>query len=116
MDHLDYTELKTQSYLIDDRIDSFTAKQLFKLRTRMVDVHDNFKSNFFFDKVCPVCKIGNDDQRHLLECIKIKQINPTLNVKRTYMDIFSNDSLKVYEVGYILIKSLETRKGILTTK
>ena len=113
MNNLEYKELKIQNYFIDDRVESWIAKDIFKFRTRMVNVNENFKNNFQYEDLCPICKKSQDNQNHLLECQKLRDINPSLNVNRNYLDIFKDDSLKVYESARILIKAFETRKKIL---
>ena len=79
----------------------------------MIDVNENFKNSLTYKDTCPICQNSKDNQSHLLECIKLKEINPNLHVKKNYNDIFSDDCLKIYEVGRILFKALETRKAIL---
>ena len=113
MSSLVYEDLNIKKYFLDERVESWVAKDIFKFRTRMADVNENFKNNFKYEGVCPLCKISQDNQSHLLICPKLRDVNPTLNVKRNYMDIFSNDVLKVYECTRILIEALQTRKNIL---
>ena len=66
--NLEYSEMKLQEYF-NCQTSSRNIKQfIFKLRTRMIKVGDNFGTK----EPCPICKEGNNDQRHILECNKIE--------------------------------------------
>ena len=45
-----------------------TKIMLFKARNRMLKVSKNYGSK----KNCPLCKISEDTQKHLIECVIIK--------------------------------------------
>ena len=112
LDNIEYKEFKIQDYFVDDRIESWIAKEIFKFRTRMTQVNENFKNNFQYESICPICKDPNenDDQNHLLNCKKLNDLCP---IKRNYFDIFSNDIIKIYETIRILMRAMETRKKLL---
>ena len=113
MNNLEYKEFKIQNYFVDDRVESWMAKDIYKFRTRMADVNENFKNSFKYESLCPICKISKDDQSHLMVCHKLREFNPSLDVDKNYKDIFNDDCLKLYESARILIKALETRKKII---
>ena len=66
-----YEELKMQEYL-NSSLQIGEKKLMFQLRTRMLDVKENFK-HAYPDHVCPLCGSENDSQQHLLDCAKISE-------------------------------------------
>ena len=69
--NLGYGSLKIRTYLKSSEINSNQAKIIFKIRTRMIKVHINFK-NGSVDVKYPKCKDGEDSQEHLfIECKKM---------------------------------------------
>ena len=62
---------------------------LFRARTRMLNVNYNFGQKI----KCPLCKIGEDAQKHLLECLVIKITCPEIlnNTKCNYTDLISDN-------------------------
>ena len=85
--HEMYNDLNGMSYLNDTRFTTEQAKLLFKFRTRMFDVRNNFRNNYACTS-CPLCGVKEDTQEHLLNCVIIKRQYATRN---EYTDIFSND-------------------------
>ena len=56
---------------------------LFKLRTRMMSVRQNFK-NKYEDLMCPRCKKEIDDEKHLLtKCEKLADIQNKCNINNS---------------------------------
>ena len=92
MDNLNYTELKMQSYLKENIAKS---QQLFRFRTRMIDVRNNFKSKYESKNETIKCGICNthDETQNLFEC-------PSLDTQHidtdtvNYSDIFSDNVKK----------------------
>ena len=62
-----HSEFKIQNYLQPMALDVQDSKLLFQLRSRMVEVKTNFR-NKFSDISCPVCKLTEDTQQHVMEC------------------------------------------------
>ena len=67
--HIRYEELKMQTYLQSKLVNQYSAKFIFNLRSRMLDVAKNYP-NKTKSKICPVCKDPNseDTQEHILNC------------------------------------------------
>ena len=93
MKDISHDKFKIQSYLKNDKF-SFQEKQLlFKLRTRMIDVKDNFKT-MYNNLDCNLC---NEDtvqsDAHLLECSYLINTSTQLNNNHTseYEDIFGDN-------------------------
>ena len=85
--HQIYKDLKGMQYFEDNRFSSDQIKLLFKLRTRMFDVRNNFRNNYECAS-CPLCGLHRDTQDHLLSCVMIqKHFTPSI----MYDDIFSED-------------------------
>ena len=57
MDDIHYTHLSKQTYLKSKKLFPDRAKLLFKFRTHMVDVKNNFKTMYNNQIECPLCKI-----------------------------------------------------------
>ena len=79
MSKLNYFELEIQPYLTNQDINNEEAKQIFKWRTHMIEVKENFKHAFDEnDLFCPLCSVnGNNDDRdsqeHIHTCSKITE-------------------------------------------
>ena len=72
VNHGMYKNLDGMQYFEDHRISAEQAKLLFKFRTRMVNVRNNFRNNYTCSS-CPLCGIHQDTQEHLFDCIMIKK-------------------------------------------
>ena len=68
MKHLEYEELKMKKYLKEN---VNKADELFRFRTRMVELRGNFKSKYNENILCELCQKYEDYQEHLLECEKL---------------------------------------------
>ena len=109
---LQYEKLKIQSYLLPSNLaDVRLAKFVFSLRSRMLDIKCNYKSNHS-NLCCPICKNENDDQQHLLCCEGLKD-SSVVDKLPNYEDLLSNSFEKVIGIAHILKKQYETRKSIL---
>ena len=54
----------------------------------------NVQNNFGGKSQCPLCKLNDDEQSHLIDCIIIKLACPEILENKSncsYEDIFSND-------------------------
>ena len=108
MASLNYSDLKTQEYLVNKSFHSGDAKLLFSLRTRMVNVRNNYK-NRQGDLRCPLCEQDVDTQEHLLACEKIHQSEPGVS----YDAIFEDDREDIRETFDVLKNSLTLREDML---
>ena len=62
---LSYNELKMQNYLSAKNVNTDTAKNIFKYRTRMTFLKGNFRTQFVNNLQCYECEIAEDSQQHL---------------------------------------------------
>ena len=88
------------------------AKFLFHLRTRMVEVRNNYGGSFQ-DMMCPLCKLEVDTQQHLLECKKLEERGEIVSSRINYCDIFSGKLEDKVNVARILQKKFKRRKDLL---
>ena len=105
-----------QPYLCDGTFHSGEARILFRFRTRMVRVGNNYRAMYSGQSdaviVCPLCQSGEDTQEHLLECPNLG--NEEISVR--YSDIFSMNSTEVKEAFEVLRRSLNRREDLIDSK
>ena len=99
-----YKKLEIQKYLLSDKISVKEAKLLFKIRTEMLDVRQNFK-NKYIDKSknddynekllsCPLCELHIDNAKNILKC-SVLDNNNNDNDNDNFDDLYSEDMDKV---------------------
>ena len=66
-EHLNCIQLKVAEYLKDSRFNTREKQLLFKLRSRTLDVKQNFK-NQHKTPWCVSCGLFQETQSHLLQC------------------------------------------------
>ena len=90
-----YRKLETQSYIKNGGFNTEEIQFLYRLRTRMMDVKQNFK-NMYDNNLCRLCQNDEETQQHLLECEKLLQNCPPLynDMLVKYEDIFSSNVKK----------------------
>ena len=108
LDHLTNT-YTLDSYLESNNITTEEKQTLFKLRTRMIDVKSNFKSQYGQDLVCRFCP-EEETQAHLLLCKELvdnidtsdiiyedifKSLKKQEAISKTYTQILKNRNLKL---------------------
>ena len=108
-----YNDCEGLGHYDDMRFSPDIVNILFKFRTRMYLVKNNFRSNYVnTDTLCPVCKVEEDTQEHLFKCEKIVD-NVDENKNCVYEDIFSDDPEKLLNVGFVLKDLIEIRERLL---
>ena len=108
--HIVYKSLKIADYLIDASIQIDLKILLFRLRTSMINVKCNFKSNYE-DSSCDLCDINlSQNQNHLLECDTIINNCPQLYENRDslYSDLFMEVKKQV-KVAKLFKEVLKTK-------
>ena len=91
-----------------------TTNFLFRARTRMLEVKNNFKNSFDDDiHLCPLCESDEDTQEHLLKCeMMIDDLDANLN----YDDIFGQNTKKQRKTVENLQKAMNQRKQMMENK
>ena len=94
MDSLQYESLQTQPYLSSCNISTRQKKLLFKARTRMVWVGDNFGKK---EELCSACSAEPNTQQHLTVCATIRNHLQSNNQNKSsnYEDIFGKNPEKM---------------------
>ena len=88
---------------------------LHALRSRSINVKNNFSSLHRNDMSCPLCYTGIDDQQHILDCDVLKKkmkTNEAANNKVVYEDIFA-DYRKPKEATHLFAKLLKIRNTLV---
>ena len=89
-------------------------QNMFKLKTRMINVFQNFQNNEKSNKWCKLCFLFIENQQHLANCPKIRE-KPGKNIDFSSFDYsFVSGSIAQQEVfakQYTII--LETRDELL---
>ena len=109
-----YEDLDGMVYLEDERFTPDLSNLLFKLRTRMFNVRNNFRNQYETNLLCPLCRVKEDSQEHLLECRMI--LNKVNCGDCRYEDIFSDDAdtlLNIAKVLQMVIKVREEEENVL---
>ena len=110
-----YTNCEGCDHYKDPRFTPDIINLLFRFRTRTYLVKNNFRNNYKNNNIlCPLCHQQNDDQHHLLNCIKIKEVYGK-DFDFNMEDIFSLDMDKLYNVGNTLKKVNQIRNELLNS-
>ena len=103
-----YSNINGMQYITDSRFTPDLVNLLFKFRTRMFNVRNNFRNQYRQTNIlCPLCKVFEDSQQHLFSCAVLHESIPTINT--VYDDIFSSDS-------NILLKVAKELKTIVAAR
>ena len=112
MDNLKYSELKLQSLYKSKQVYSTTAKNIFKWRTRMFELKNNFKTKYS-NFSCPLCFKHLDDDESLLTC-EILNSPKSENINLNYKDLFKQDVEKMLSIGKSLQEAWTVRNVLLS--
>ena len=90
---------------------SRTKILLFKARNWMLNVANNYGRK----DQCPLCKINQDSQQHLIECLIIKITCPEIynNVNIRYEDLYSDNTTKQKQITKLFETAIRKREEIL---
>ena len=86
--NLVHRNMKMQEYPSPNNMGINEAKFLFQLRTRMIEVRNNY-SGTSPNLRCPHCKSEVDTKQHLLECKKLEKQGEMVSIQIKYCDIFN---------------------------
>ena len=108
-----YSDVEGARHFKDSRFSPDIVSILFRFRTRMFLVKNNFRNNYVnTDTLCPLCKCENDSQEHLLECTFVKQ-EYGRPIKYEHSDIFSNNMDTLFGVASTLKELVDVREQLL---
>ena len=78
-----------QEYLTSEELNLDEKRLLFKLRSRIIDINNNFKSKYKGNLLCTFCDKEEETPKHLLKCKEvIEELNIDYSVKAD--DIFKD--------------------------
>ena len=98
-------KIKRERYM--DILQQERVRVLFKVRTQMISVRNNFK-NKYEDLMCPKCKKEIDDEKHLFtKCEKLADIQNKYNI---------NDPNEVFNEGLSKERMIKIAKFIDETE
>ena len=105
--------LKCKEYLVDNRLSYKEAQLVYNLRCRMYLLRNNFKNKYKNNLTCDLCKIEDDDTRHLYSCMVLKNCVPELknNKKAKYEDIFGTTD-EIVRSAKLLSKVTQEREAL----
>ena len=108
-----YINLKIQPYLKTNKMFPNLAKSIFRFRTRMSNVKNNFKSKYSeSDLNCPLTGCDEiEDDIHLSKCKIIDSQRSNIDANINYTDLFSRNIDKQIKV----VKYLEEGEKIRDT-
>ena len=115
MNGVEYEKIEVQKYIKSNSSLKNEEKYiLFKFRTRMAEVKNNFK-NKYTNKLCPLCKLEEEDQYHLFNCRMLLDNCQELaeNISVEYEDIFSTSLKKQEAAAKLLSKMWGTREKLI---
>ena len=113
MKNIESKNLKCSSYLTNSKFTKSETQMLFKVRTRMFNVKENFENMYQNDMLCDLCRMSNCTQAHLLQCEVIKSFVPEIEENEIkYKYIFGNDK-EMKKVVQVLEKISEIRNLLL---
>ena len=92
--------MEIQSYFLLPEIKVDQARNIFRFRTRMAPLGENFRG-YKDSVICPLCKDDLDSQHHSFQC----------QVMNERVDIYSDTIIQ--ETAETVTKMLEIRKDIL---
>ena len=110
--HLSHTRWETQPYLQPNQISSHEAKFIFLLRTRMLDVKMNYR-NKHPNLSCPICESANDEQAHLLACVKLVDEMELVEDGFSYENIFESNLDEILRVSRRIQTNFKKRKDLM---
>ena len=109
MGNLEYDDFEAQPYLKDEDITTEMAHNIFKFRTKMLNIKENFKGTEETTE-CPLCKKHLDSQSEIEKCEELSRyIKNVDECKKLYKDSSNVDAAK------ILANVIEHRESYLNT-
>ena len=112
---LSIEKFEPQKYILSKNLTISDVQNLFKLRSYMIDVKENFKSSYKDNMLCRLCLLQSESQQHLLDCHiirdKLKGVVrfENLNLEMMYQPI---ESQEIIAKSYTII--LNTRRDLLS--
>ena len=105
--------IKCSDYLIDTILTKNEAKLIFKFRTHMYTVKENFSKQYENNMLCELCSSAVSSQQHLFECPVLIGFIPEIVTSGVRYEYIFEESRKMKKVAQILLKICELRQQLL---
>ena len=89
------------------------AKILFKFRTHLYSVKENFESNYQQNMLCDLCHASNCSQSHIFKCPIIKGFVPEIEEKGLKYEFIFGKIHEMKNVAQVLEKICNIRELLL---
>ena len=109
---LNYEKLEMQSYLKSNLFYQDEAKLIFKLRSNMIKVKQNFSRMYKNNMNCRICDDDTEDQKHLLSCVGLKKEDEIVHNEK-YSFMFSKRNEEIKEIAIIFKEKLRKLEIII---
>ena len=107
-----YKNLNGSKYFEISKFTPDLAKLVFKFRTRMYDVRNNFRNKYIEQSLdCKLCDNELCQQSHIFQCSVI--MNVVGHIVEHYEDLFTDNIDKLYRVAKITNLLVQTREILL---
>ena len=105
-----------QTYLKpDNKLSPEFMKKIFMIRTRNLNIKENFPGKFN-DKKCVAINCDNEDtQLHLYHCEHLESENTTIGLNLPYDSIFEGSVEQQVGVMHIMMKRFERRNQLMSS-
>ena len=100
MHNIKFDQIKCADYLMGKSTTQTEAKILFKFRTRMAPVKQNFKTQYHANLFCDLCKVSKCTQEHLFQCHVLRN---TVSVLMS-SSAFYKDSFQFLKASFSILK------------
>ena len=105
---------KPAEYFLSKNLTVGEVQTLFKLRTRMVDVKQNFKHGQEENMWCKLCHLFVETQQHLLECPVIRsELKKIINFQELDIGMVTGNISKQEKIAKKYHLILQKRKDLM---
>ena len=112
--NIKHERLEMQNYLKSNeiRIKLEEAQEIFKMRSRMSDVKNNFRGKYE-NFECNICNTKEyETQQHILECKEINKRKTKNNKPPNYENIYSRNVKKQLIIAQYFIENMNIKKKL----
>ena len=109
---LEWLEMQNYSKSNEIRIELEEAQEIFKMRSRMSDVKNNFRGKYE-NFECNICSTKEyETQQHILECKEINKRKTQNNKPPEYENLFSRNVKNQVIIAQYFIENMKIKKKL----
>ena len=113
-ENIKFSGFKPAEYFLSKNLTVGEVQTLFKLRTRMVDVKQNFKHGQEENMWCKLCHLFVETQQHLLECPVIRsELKKIINFQELDIGMVTGNISKQEKIAKKYNLILQKRKDLM---